>query len=96
VILIDDHEQLMPSPAVHTLDIHYNLSISMFERLIKNKIEHSTLATQRRMRPEISKVMNFINPKLQNHENVRNFPDVKGMSKKLFFFYHEWKEESND
>jgi superfamily I DNA and/or RNA helicase len=67
VILIGDHEQLRPSPAVHTLDIQYNLSMSMFERLIKNKIEHSTLATQRRMRPEISKVMNFIYPKLQNH-----------------------------
>jgi hypothetical protein len=46
----------------------------MFERLIKNMVEHSTLATQRRMRPEISKVMNFIYPDLQNHESVSTYP----------------------
>jgi hypothetical protein len=45
------------------------------------------------MRPEIAKVMNFIYPDLKNHESVRSFPDVKGISKNLFFFNHEWKEE---
>jgi superfamily I DNA and/or RNA helicase len=96
VILIGDHEQLRPSPAVHALDTQYNLSMSMFERLIKNKVEHSTLATQRRMRPEIAQIMNFIYPDLKNHESVSTFPEVKGISKNLFFFDHEWKEESND
>ncbi len=67
LILIGDHEQLRPNPAVYNLSLHFNLSMSMFERLIKNKIEHSTLNLQRRMRPEISKIMNFIYPDLENH-----------------------------
>ena len=48
--------------------------MSMFERLIKNKVEHSTLSTQRRMRPEISKIMNFIYPELINHSTVLQYP----------------------
>ena len=43
VILIGDHEQLRPNPTVYNLSENYNLSMSMFERLIKNKVEHSTL-----------------------------------------------------
>ncbi len=95
VILIGDHEQLRPSPAVHELDTHYNLSMSMFERLIKNKVTHTTLGTQRRMRQEISKMMNYIYPELQNHESVLKYPNVKGVAKNLFFFNHQWKEENN-
>jgi len=40
LILIGDHEQLKPSPAVHELDIKYNLSMSLFERLVKNEVRH--------------------------------------------------------
>jgi len=68
----------------------------MFERLIKNKVPHSTLSTQRRMRPEISKIMNFIYPNLLNHASVESYPKVKGIAKNLFFFNHDWKEENND
>lgn len=67
LILIGDHEQLRPNPAVYDLSLHFNLSMSMFERLIKNKVPHATLNIQRRMRPEISKIMNFIYPTLQDH-----------------------------
>jgi superfamily I DNA and/or RNA helicase len=95
VILIGDHEQLRPSPAVHELDTQYNLSMSMFERLIKNKVTHTTLGTQRRMRPEIAKIMSYIYPELKNHETVQKYPDVKGVAKNLFFFNHQWKEETN-
>jgi hypothetical protein len=48
------------------------------------------------MRPEISKIMNFIYPELNNHENVTKYPDVKGISKNVYFFNHEWLEESNN
>lgn len=43
LILIGDHEQLRPNPAVYKLSHDYNLSMSMFERLIKNGVPHSTL-----------------------------------------------------
>jgi superfamily I DNA and/or RNA helicase len=45
IILIGDHEQLKPNPAVYELDTKYNLSMSLFERLIKNGVKHSTLLT---------------------------------------------------
>lgn len=43
LILIGDHEQLKPNPAVYDLSHNYNLSMSMFERLIRNKVPHKTL-----------------------------------------------------
>lgn len=43
LILIGDHEQLRPNPAVYDLSYKFNLSMSLFERLINNKMEHSTL-----------------------------------------------------
>lgn len=48
------------------------------------------------MRPEISKIMNFIYPDLSDFENVRKYPNVNGIAKNVYFFNHEWKEESND
>ncbi len=68
----------------------------MFERLIKNKVDHSTLSTQRRMRPEISKIMNLIYPSLLNHESVMSYPKVHGITKDVFFYDHNWKEENNE
>uniref|UniRef100_A0A915EMN9 DNA2/NAM7 helicase helicase domain-containing protein n=1 Tax=Ditylenchus dipsaci TaxID=166011 RepID=A0A915EMN9_9BILA len=35
-ILIGDHKQLRPNPAVYELAKKYNLEISLFERLINN------------------------------------------------------------
>lgn len=64
VILIGDHEQLRPNPAVYNLSFSFNLSMSLFERLINNKVDHSVLNIQRRMRPEISRIMGLIYPQL--------------------------------
>jgi len=36
VVLIGDYLQLRPSPASYQLEKEYNLSMSMFERLVKN------------------------------------------------------------
>lgn len=43
LILIGDHLQLRPNPAVYDLSLNYNLSLSMFERLINNEISYVTL-----------------------------------------------------
>lgn len=45
LILIGDHQQLKPNPAVYELQQHYNLDLSLFERLVKSGFQYSTLST---------------------------------------------------
>ena len=94
VILIGDHQQLRPSPNVYDLQINYNLDVSLFERMIKNGMQFSRLCLQHRMRPQIAKMLDhiYVEPKLQNHESVLNFEDIKGVERNLFFVDHNEKE----
>nr|KAG5707207.1 hypothetical protein BaRGS_017891 [Batillaria attramentaria] len=57
LILIGDHQQLRPSPTVYELCRHYQLDLSLFERLVNNELPHSTLAVQHRMRPEVARLV---------------------------------------
>lgn len=57
LILIGDHKQLRPNPAVYELAKKYNLEISLFERLIINGYPYKSLKQQHRMRPEISRTL---------------------------------------
>nr|KAG5707210.1 hypothetical protein BaRGS_017894 [Batillaria attramentaria] len=59
LILIGDHQQLRPSPTVYELCRHYQLDLSLFERLVNNKLPHSTLAVQHRMRPEVARLQGY-------------------------------------
>ena len=54
LILIGDHKQLKPSTAVYELR-GLQMDVSLFERLVNNKIPHVTLNVQHRMRPEVRK-----------------------------------------
>ena len=94
VILIGDHQQLRPSPTVYDLQINYNLDVSLFERMVKNGMQFSRLCLQHRMRPQIAKMLDhiYLEPKLQNHESVLNFEDIKGVERNLFFVDHNEKE----
>jgi hypothetical protein len=67
--------------------------MSLFERLIKNGLDHSTLSIQRRMRPEIARIMNFIYEGLTDFPDVGKYPNVKGLASNVFFFDHKFKEE---
>lgn len=96
LILIGDHQQLRPSPTVYLLAKEYGLEISLFERLIKNKVPHMTLKEQHRMRPEISRIMRHIYPDLQDHISVHIYDHIRGISKDIFFIQHEHKETSVD
>ena len=40
------------------------------------------------MRPEISEMMRFIYPNLQDDEKVKKYDSVRGMSTNVFFFDH--------
>eukprot|EP00347_Sterkiella_histriomuscorum_P010451 403376237 len=96
LLLIGDHQQLKPAPAVYELEKKYNLSMSLFERLVKNNYEYTTLSTQRRMRPEISSIVKLIYPNLEDGEKVLNYPIVRGTDKNLFFFDHENQEDKDE
>ena len=91
LVLIGDHQQLRPNPTVYELAKHYNLDVSLFERMVKNGMPFERLRLQHRMRPEISKMLEhiYVNPKLENHESVMNFDNIKGVACNAFFVDHE-------
>ena len=93
LIMIGDHQQLRPSNSVYELAQNYNLNLSLFERLINNKVEHVTLNCQHRMRPEISNIMKIIYPVLTDHERVTQYKPVRGVAKNTFFISHEFYED---
>jgi hypothetical protein len=57
LILIGDHVQLRPNPAVYLLAQRYQFDVSLFERLLNNNIKKVMLKCQHRMRSEISVLM---------------------------------------
>lgn len=96
LILIGDHKQLRPNPAVYHLAKKFNLEISMFERMVKNGMAFRTLKHQHRMRPEIANIIRFIYPEIQDHPDVEKYGDVKGVTKNVLFINHGYEENSNE
>ena len=77
LILIGDHEQLRPKVTSYELSENYGLSVSLFERLVNVGVDNVQLNNQRRMRPEISKVVNLIYSNLQNDQKVFEREDIR-------------------
>ncbi|CAI7840806.1 unnamed protein product, partial [Closterium sp. NIES-54] len=102
VILIGDHLQLRPKVEVYELskDSHkgFDLDVSLFERLaLSRQIPVYTLATQRRMRPEIADLIRYtIYPDLRDHPFVQGYPNVRGMAANLHFWDHNFPETGGD
>ena len=96
LILIGDHQQLRPTPAVYELAKKYKLDVSLFERMVNVGIPCGRLSVQHRMRPEIAALMKHIYKDLENHESVENYEDIKGMKKNMFFVNHSHLENHND
>ena len=96
LILIGDHQQLRPTPAVHDLAKRYKLDVSLFERMVNVGIQCEMLNVQHRMRPEIATLMKHIYNDLENHESVEKYEDIKGMKKNMFFINHKYMEESSN
>lgn len=80
---------------MYRLSIQYNLDVSLFERLVRNGLEQVTLLRQRRMRPQISALIAPIYPRLEDHDRVKEYPDVLGVYCNVFFVDHRVEEESN-
>jgi hypothetical protein len=107
-IQIGDHRQLRPqiqnylqfsleTPAGRA----YQLDRSQFERRAVGEpglppLPVAQLNVQRRMRPEISKLIRSVYPKLEDHDSVRNLPSVVGMRDNLFWLDHSYPEDSKD
>lgn len=96
LILIGDHQQLRPSPTVYELCAKYKLDLSLFERLVNNKLPHATLTVQHRMRPEVSRLVRHVYPQLRDHESTLNRPHIRGLKQDVFLLHHEMEEARND
>lgn len=94
LILVGDHQQLQGHCTVQELEGEpYYLNVSMFERLVKNKMPFNTLLRQRRMAPPIRQIINPIYPHLRDHEAVLKREPVPGMGDvRTYFFDHYWYE----
>ncbi len=96
LILIGDHKQLRPKPNDYELATKYNLEVSLFERLLRKRLQHETLQIQHRMRPEVARLVHpHIYDTLINHTSVEQYGDVKGVSKNMFFIHHELPEKQD-
>ncbi|KZZ90554.1 hypothetical protein AAL_07240 [Moelleriella libera RCEF 2490] len=104
-IQIGDHEQLRPQINNFGLSMEskqgalYQLDRSQFERLSvgiagRPNMPVAQLNVQRRMRPEISRLIReTVYPKIQDHSQTFNLPDVVGMRKNVCWLDHTHLEE---
>lgn len=101
-ILIGDHLQLRPKVQNYELEssnprgIQYSLDMSLFERLVQPphssdvRLPFSTLETQRRMHPSIADMIrSTLYNRLTDGENVKSYPQVVGMGRRLFWMHHD-------
>ena len=97
LILIGDHKQLKPKPTVYKLARDYKLDLSLFERMANNDVDLQCLALQHRMSPKISKMMRIIYPELKDHDVVKGYDRVRGVSEDVFFIDHmEYESPEKD
>ncbi|KAM7176045.1 NFX1-type zinc finger-containing protein 1-like isoform 2-T2 [Macrochelys suwanniensis] len=89
LILIGDHQQLRPKPADYTLEKKYFLGISLFERMINNRVPYVQLLYQHHMRPEISQLLvPLFYKQLKDHNAVAEYEKIKGVESSVFFIQH--------
>ncbi|KAK3689366.1 hypothetical protein B0T22DRAFT_427646 [Podospora appendiculata] len=108
VIQIGDHRQLRPQIQNYlqfSIETQrgqaYQLDRSQFERRAVGEpglapIPVAQLKIQRRMRPEISRLIRSVYPDLEDHDCVKNLPSVVGMRHNLFWLDHSHPEDNNN
>ncbi|KAH7108419.1 P-loop containing nucleoside triphosphate hydrolase protein [Auriculariales sp. MPI-PUGE-AT-0066] len=101
LICIGDPLQLRPTINNYALSMDsrsgqqlYRFDMSLMERLSQAGMPMSQLNVQRRMRPEIADLIRnpILYSKLQDNDHVKNYPDVVGMGKNVFFMTHNHPE----
>ncbi|KAF5280965.1 hypothetical protein FQR65_LT14912 [Abscondita terminalis] len=94
LILIGDYHQRIPTSFLFPTKEDLNINVSLFERMVRNKLPHHVLDVQYQMRPEIANlIVPTIYPKLENHSSVDDNPPILGIAKNLFFIDHKFEEE---
>lgn len=93
LVLIGDHKQLRPKINNYNLSVEkgdgLDLNRSLFERLISKGYPHSSLTTQHRMRPEISRLVRHLTyPDLQDSERTCKRPSLRGFQSDVVFVNH--------
>ncbi|PHH64358.1 hypothetical protein CDD81_4715 [Ophiocordyceps australis] len=94
LVLVGDHQQLIPSVDVWELSRSpHRIDISLFERMVKLEVPFCSLRVQRRMAPALRRVMQSFYPHIQDHASVKELPLVPGMSsRRLWWFDHQWEQ----
>ena len=100
LIMIGDHLQLRPNPYNYELIIKYNFDISLFERLINNKIKYAHLKFQRRMKSIFADFVRLIYGEEEyiDYEDIKSKDniEVKGMKNDMFIITHNQPEKKVD
>ncbi|KAG5772514.1 hypothetical protein H9Q72_001332 [Fusarium xylarioides] len=105
LIQIGDHKQLRPQINNFDLSLEstsgqkWQLDRSQFERRAEGEpglspAPFAQLDVQRRMRPEVSRLIRGVYPDLKDHQNVQNLPDVVGMLDNVFWLDHSHEEDN--
>ncbi|KAF2232152.1 hypothetical protein EV356DRAFT_505550 [Viridothelium virens] len=100
LILVGDHQQLRPACHYQRHGDALHMNLSLFERLINNNVEYGVLSQQRRMIPEIRRLLFPIYGNiLTDHDLVTqksHRPPIKGMGNiNTFFLDHTWSESKD-
>ena len=101
LILVGDHKQLRPQCGVKMLELKpWQLNVSMFERLVDNNLPYKMLKRQRRMIPEIRRLLGPIYKNdIKDHSTMHDpavRPPVPGMAVNSFFYSHSWPDSFDD
>lgn len=106
-IQIGDHQQLRPQILNYALSLEtkggqaWQLDRSQFERRAVGEpgmlpAPVAQLDVQRRMRPEVSRLIGSVYPRLRDHKSVMKLPNVVGMGANLYWLDHSHPEASRD
>lgn len=71
LIMIGDHKQLRPQVQCDVLKRSHRMDVSMFERLLINRLPSNQLGYQCRMREEFVELIRPLYPTLRTHHEVR-------------------------
>ncbi|KFY01793.1 hypothetical protein O988_02518 [Pseudogymnoascus sp. VKM F-3808] len=101
LILVGDHQQLQAHCNVSHLEKNpFNLSVSLFQRLVNNGIEFTMLNRQRRMIPSLRELLSPLYKGLEDHPSVLDRharQPIPGMGgRDSYCFNHAWPESRDD
>ncbi|KAL7793693.1 P-loop containing nucleoside triphosphate hydrolase protein [Trichoderma ceciliae] len=101
LILIGDHKQLRPKVNNYNLTLEkgegFDLNVSLFERLIRQGHQFTTLQEQHRSHPDISQFARLLAyEELKDIPKTRDREQIRGLQERVVFVHHEHAEEQLD